>query len=378
MICARLGVNMKKIVIILLVLVLLAGCANQQSATVETTTTTAPVTTTTQAPTTTTITTQPETTTEALKVPQDGEVYSAINGTIISEQAAAQRPLAVMMDNFYAARWQAGLNDADIVYEAYVEGQITRYMAVFQSKLPTLIGPIRSSRPYYLRLALEYDPYYAHVGGSTQAMADIKALKIADVDGLASGKETFWRKKHKKIPNNMYGSSESLIGWGNWRKYRTEATFDSWLFGDDYGAKSTEDLPKLEIVYREPKEKNDKFRYKIAFEYDADKQIYLRTVNDEPYIDEVTEEQLYADSIIVQRAKTKVIDSYGRLAIDLVGSGSGYYLYDGKVIPITWKKQSERAKTRYYTIDGDELVFKRGKIWVQLVKLDYKLNGEEE
>ncbi len=376
MIRARLGVNMKKIVILLIVLTLLAGCAGQQSATVETTTTVS-VTTTTQAPTTTT-TTQPETTTEALNVPQDGEVYSAINGTIISEKAAAQRPLAVMMDNFYAARWQAGLNDADIVYEAYVEGQITRYMAVFQSKLPTLIGPIRSSRPYYLRLALEYDPYYAHVGGSTQAMADIKALKIADVDGLSSGKETFWRKKHKKIPNNMYGSSESLIDWGNRRKYRTEATFDSWLFGDNYGAQSTEDLPKLEIVYREAKEKNDKFRYKIAFEYDKAKQIYLRTVNDEPYIDEVTEEQLYADSIIVQRAKTKVIDSYGRLAIDLVSSGTGYYLYDGKVIPITWQKQSERAKTRYYTADGDELVFKRGRIWVQLVKLDYKLNGEEE
>ncbi len=365
---------MKKIIMLLIVLTLVVGCSGQEIADEKKTST---QTTTTQAPTTTT-TQPPTTTTEPLNVPKDGEVYSAINGTIISEASAEQRPLAVMMDNFYAARPQAGLNDADIVYEAYVEGQITRYMAVFQSKLPELIGPIRSARPYYLRLALEYDAYYAHVGGSMEAMADLKSLKIADVDGLASGKDTFWRKKHKKIPNNMYGSSESLIAWANRRKYRTEATFDSWLFGDDYGAKSTEDFPKLEIVYREPKEKNDKFRYKIAFEYDKAKQIYLRTVNGEPYLDEVTEEQLYADSIIVQRAKTKVIDSYGRLAIDLVGSGTGYYLYDGKVIPITWKKQSERARTRYYTIDGDELVFKRGKIWVQFVKLDYQLKGEEE
>ncbi len=374
MLYVKLGVNKKKIAILLIVLTLLVGCTGQEEVVEQTTiekitTTRPPVTATTQLPTTTT---------EPLNVPQEGEVYSAINGTIISEASAEQRPLAVMMDNFYAARPQAGLNDADIVYEAYVEGQITRYMAVFQSKLPELIGPIRSARPYYLRLALEYDAYYAHVGGSMQAMADLKTLKIADVDGLASGKDTFWRKKHKKIPNNMYGSSESLIAWGNRRKYRTEAKFDSWLFGDDYGAESTKTLAKLEITYREPKEEKDKFRYKIAFEYDKDRQIYLRAVNGEPYLDEVTEEQLYADSIIVQRAKTKVIDSYGRLAIDLVGSGTGYYLYDGKVIPITWQKQSERAKTRYYTMDGDELVFKRGKIWVQLVKLDYQLNGEEE
>ncbi len=62
----------------------------------------------------------------------------------------------------------------------------------------------------------------------------------------------------------------------------------------------------------------------------------------------------------------------------MVGSGTGYYLYDGKVIPITWQKQSERARTRFYSLDGDELVLKRGKIWVQVVKLDYSIAGEEE
>ncbi len=203
------------------------------------------------APDTTMMSTTEHVTTHDPNIPQAGEVYSAINGKVIAESASEQRPLAVMIDNFYAARPQAGLNEADIVYEIYVEGLITRYMAVFQSELPKLIGPIRSARPYYLRLAMEYDAYYAHVGGSMQAMADLRAFKIADIDGLASGKETFWRENHKEIPNNMYGSSQSLIDWANRMNYRTAVEFDSWIFGDDYGADGEKELSKLEITYRQ-------------------------------------------------------------------------------------------------------------------------------
>ncbi len=368
---------MKKALILLMTILILSGCTDKSNQVTATTATTEPTSALTTQP-TTTESTEPPTTTADPNLPQAGEVYSAINGTVIAEAASAQRPLAVMMDNFYAARPQAGLNEADIVYEIYVEGLITRYMAVFQSQLPDLIGPIRSARPYYLRLALEYDAYYAHVGGSMQAMADIQSFKMADVDGLSSGSDTFWRKSHKKIPNNMYGSAASLIDWANRRKYRTEATFDSWQFGDDYGAPAAQSLDQLAITYCQGKGADDKFHYDIAFHYDADSKTYLREVNGQPHLDEVTEQQLYADSIIVQRAKTAVIDSYGRLSVDLVGSGSGYYLYDGKVIPISWQKPSERARTRFYTEDGQELVMKRGKIWVQVVKLDYQISDEGE
>ncbi len=373
---------MKRLAILITALIIiLVGCNATTEPTTEATQPTSETTTqvaTTTEQTTTQTTTEVATTTVAEttadpNIPGEGEVYSAINGTVISEASAAQRPLAVMMDNFYAARPQAGLNAADIVYEAYVEGRITRYMAVFQSHLPELIGPIRSSRPYYLRLAMEYDAYYAHVGGSMQAMTDIINFQMADVDGLASGKDTFWRKKHKKIPNNMYASSESLIAWANRRKYRTEAKFDSWKFGDDYGAQDAEKLTGFEITYRQGKGENDKFHYVPGFDYDEKSGKYLRKLNGEAYLDEVTEEQLYADSIIIQCAKTRVIDSYGRLAIDVVGSGKGYYLYDGVAIPITWKKDARRERTRYYTADGDALVLKRGKIWVQLVKPDFEL-----
>ncbi len=365
---------MTKRLALTILIALLIGCTGQPQTTQSTTAQTATTLQTTTAPSTA------PTTTRDPNIPLAGEVFSPINGKVIAEAAAERRPLAVMIDNFHAARPQAGLNEADIVYEIYVEGLITRYMALFQSELPKLIGPIRSARPYYLRLAMEYDAYYAHVGGSMQAMADLQAFKIADIDGLASGRDTFWRKDHKVIPNNMYGSSQSLIDWANRLNYRTAANFDSWLFGADYGADNAEKLIDMTIVYRHAKSADDVFRYKIGFHYDEESQTYLRTVNEEPQLDEVTKAQIYADSIIVQRAATYVIDDYGRLSVELVGSGTGYYLYDGKVIPITWQKQSERARTSFYTENGEELVLKRGKIWVQVVKLDYQIEtvGEEE
>lgn len=364
---------MKRAILILTIVAIAINSSACQSNTDEQTTTSKTQTTQTTTETTTTATTESTTPT-----PGDGEVYSPLNGTIITEEASQKRPLTVMMDNMNKARPQAGLIDADIVYEALVEGRITRYMAVFQSTMPQLIGPIRSARPYYLRLAMEYDAYYTHVGGSEQAKSEIKQFSIADIDGLAAGADTFWRKNHKPIPNNMYGSSESLLNWASRRGYRTDSNYESWQFDDDYGVADFRQFDHLTIIYREARYEDDPFSYYIEFKYDEDSQQYLRYYNGIAHLDEVSQEQLVADSIIVQRAATRVIDSYGRLAVDVVSSGTGYYLYDGLIIPITWQKSSDRSRTRYYTENGEELVMKRGKIWVQIVEKNFELIEDEE
>ncbi|MCK8058108.1 MULTISPECIES: DUF3048 domain-containing protein [unclassified Fusibacter] len=305
--------------------------------------------------------------------PVEGQTYSKLNGRVISDAAADRRPLAVMMDNHYLARPQAGLAAADIVYEVLVEGKITRYLAIFQSELPTDIGPIRSARPYFLRLAMEYDALYTHVGGSEQAKSEIKSFQMADIDGLSSGGDTFWRKNHKKMPNNMYASSESLLDWAKRKDYRSTATFDGRAF--DYELKASEtsrDQLKVKVVYKAPSAK-DSLGYFIDFVYNEESKSYLRSVNGKDHLDEATGERLYADSIIIQRAGTKVIDSYGRLAIDVVGEGTGYYIADGKSVEIVWKKSADRERTVYYDTTGNELKIKPGKLWIQMVTSDYQL-----
>ena len=84
-------------------------------------------------------------------------------------------PIAVMIDDLSAARPQSGLSSASVVWQAPAEGGIPRYMAIFQETLPKNIGPVRSSRYYYIAWAAEWRAVYAHAGGSPRREGDAQA-----------------------------------------------------------------------------------------------------------------------------------------------------------------------------------------------------------
>ena len=88
-----------------------------------------------------------------------------------------KRPIAVMIDNNVENDEQVGLQDAYLTYEIIVEGGLTRIMAIYKDVDTSVIGPVRSSRHYFLDYALENDAIYAHYGWSTYAENDIKASK---------------------------------------------------------------------------------------------------------------------------------------------------------------------------------------------------------
>ena len=94
------------------------------------------------------------------------------------------RPIAVMIDNHNQAWPQAGMNQAYLVYEAVVEGGETRLMALFKGVTVDKIGPVRSSRHYFLDYAMENDSIYAHYGWSPQAESDIKQYNINNLNGI--------------------------------------------------------------------------------------------------------------------------------------------------------------------------------------------------
>ncbi len=308
--------------------------------------------------------------------PKDGMAKSLLTGLYIDENMINQRPIVAMLDNHYMARPQAGLKDADIVYEILAEGRITRYMAVFQSVIPNYIAPIRSSRPYFISKALEYDPYYVHVGGSPQALSDIKALNMADIDGLSCGSNVFWRESHKRIPHNMYSSGSAVIKEAKRRGYRENPNLQRLKFNDEIIELDGDVCTALDIVYKYPNS-YDGVGYHSGFVYDKQTGLYNRMVNGKLYYDENGEKPLSTENIIIQRAIHRVIDNEGRRKIDLIGEGSGYYISKGKVIPITWKKKDRADLTRYYDKDGNELSLNRGKIWIQVVETRKCGNGND-
>ncbi len=277
-----------------------------------------------------------------------------------------QRSIAVQFDNHFGARPQSGLARADVVYEILAEGRITRYMAVFHSEMPEIIGPVRSTRPYFIDAALPFDPLYVHVGGSMQGLTDVINLKMADIDALSSGGGVFWREKHKKIPHNMYTNPEVIYAEADRKGFRTTYDVDFLHFEKNPGALE-EAGTTLQVVYKTPSSA-DPVGYVARWVYDEEEGAYVRWVNGEPHVDEIDGEPLVFENVLVQFTSHRIIDDVGRRQLGTVGTGEGFFYRDGMREPVTWEKSSRREPTRWTDVHGEPIVAKPGKTFVQIVE----------
>ncbi|RAU93870.1 DUF3048 domain-containing protein [Paenibacillus sp. YN15] len=120
------------------------------------------------------------------------------------------RPIAVMVENSPAARPQSGLGDADVVYEILAEGDITRFVAFYHSRVPGKVGPVRSIRPYYVDVAAAMDAVLVHAGWSQEAMNRVAAGGVDHFDEVYGDRVYYWRSPDRKPPHNLYTSIEGI------------------------------------------------------------------------------------------------------------------------------------------------------------------------
>ncbi len=287
-------------------------------------------------------------------------VQSPLNGEYVYPKDLNDRYIAVMIDNQYDARPQSGLSEFDIVYEILAEGYITRYLGIIGTSQPEHIGPVRSSRDYFIRRALEYDPYYVHVGGSTQAYAYLENQVVANIDGMKRGWPTFWRENHRIPPHNTYASYDGIIHAAEQFGYSNSSGYEGLNFYEEDTNIKGDDATSIRLEYIDT--------YVPSYKYNEEKKQYDRYINGEALLDETSEKQIYAKSIIVQFTKTNKIpnDPLLKIEVEMVGEGEGFYISNGKKQDITWKKQSDRSVTRFFAENGSELVLNPGKIWIQV------------
>lgn len=294
-------------------------------------------------------------------------IKSPLSGLYGPEEKVNRRPIAIMFDNFKTARWQAGLSQAEIVYEILAEGKITRYMGLFLMNDPNLIGPVRSSRPYFITKALEYNAVYAHCGGSEQAYKDIKNLGIANLDEIRNSGFAFFRyyDTGKKNEHTLYTTMEKLRDAQKKLNYKENVEYESFVFSVENKDIEGNVAKELLIEYFS----NNTTKYI----FDEENKVYKRYKDGEIHIDEYDGKVLTAKNIIIQKADTKVIDSYGRRNIDLMGEGEGIFITNGKSIEVTWKKESRKDKTRFYDKDNNEITLNSGITWVQVIEKNTKI-----
>ena len=85
------------------------------------------------------------------------------------------------------------------------------------------VGPIRSSRHYFLDYALENDAIYVHFGWSPQAQSDISKYKINNINGISEDGTTFWRVKDKSAPHNAVTSTKKIMESAKSKKYKSDS-----------------------------------------------------------------------------------------------------------------------------------------------------------
>ena len=270
------------------------------------------------------------------------------------------RPIAVMIDNDdYNARPQLGLESAYIVYEMVVEGAATRFMALFKEAKLEKIGPIRSSRHYFLDYVQEHDARYVHCGWSDKAAQEISSKKINNINGLHEN--IFWRDyTYDKTWHNLYTGLDKVEELANKKNYR--ATSDEKVF--EY-KKMPEDIEGTNTTYLSIPYAGF---YGVEFKYNPETKLYERYVNEKPHMSQ-TGEILTAMNIIVYDLLNVPLNDgiYApRQEINTVGSGEGYYITQGKSVKILWQKDSRSSKTIYTLEDGSPLILNPGNTYIQI------------
>lgn len=308
---------------------------------------------------------------EPSAVPDD-KVNPLTGLTIPGQGTNTQRPVAIMLNNLKKALPQQGNSQADIIYECLAEGGITRMLGVYQTMEGVgEVGSIRSSRPYYLDLALGLDAIYIHAGGSEEAYSDIKSWNVTSLDFVRSTayNAIFWRDPDRRRDN---GLEHSVLTSGqvimenfpnySFRKDHQEGYSLPYTYAEDGTPVEGESALTLTVPFS---------NYKTGvFTYDEASGKYLVEEYGKPYVDGNNGQQVAVTNVIVIRTSCKAIDDVGRMRIDLHGhSGDGWFACGGKVIPITWEKKDLNSPITYTKADGTPLTLGQGNSYVNVIPL---------
>lgn len=291
-----------------------------------------------------------------------------LTGLPMEPEDENNRPVAVMFNNLKAAQPQLGTSMADIIYEIPAEGGITRMVGVYQTLEGVgNLGSIRSTRAYYLEVALGHDALLVHAGGSPEAYADIPAWGVDNMDGVNGGSdaEIFWRDAERRktagYEHSLLTSGQNILDYLAKGRFRTEHRD-----GYTYTQKFAEDGTPANGTAAE--RVTLKFsNYKTGtFTYDAASGKYMVGQYGKEYVDGNTGEQVGATNVLVLETAISVIsgDTAGRLTVKLTGSGKGTYFCGGRAVPIQWSKADRNSQFVYTLEDGTPLTMGQGTSYV--------------
>ena len=298
--------------------------------------------------------------------PSPVRVPAPLTGRLVSPSLAARKPIAVMVDDQAGARPQSGFNQAAVVWQAPAEGGIPRYMLIFGEGNPVAVGPVRSSRLYFITWAAEWRALYVHVGGSPQALSTLatsgQGQLVFNADQFRWGGTFLWRIPERLSPHNVYTDGKHLRALAARVGATDPPAGPAWTFGPGAPLADRPAGARLEITYP---------ANRIAYRYDRASNTYPRLVGGAPQIDAADGQQVAPANVVVMTVVFGPLNdghpSKQRLEARNVGSGPAWIASNGVTIRGTWRKASIAAPTRFYDGDGREVTLTAGQTFIQVV-----------
>ncbi len=306
--------------------------------------------------------------------PQEGMVRSLLTNEWVDADVASTRPIAVMTPNENAALPLYNISQASILYEAPVEGGMSRTLAVYEGwENLEKIGNVRSLRTYFAYLALEWDAFIVHVGGPYY-VNDLLARN--DVQDLDEDHTAFFRDDNRKAPHNCYingAGVKKVIESRNWSlSYRGLTDDHHFLFASKAEPNTLDQYASAQSVKKI--DMSSCYSMHPYLEYNEEDGLYYRYYGSgKAYTDAVNGEQLAFKNVLVQRTHTEDLGD-GYLVMGMHDGSEkgckkeGWYFTNGKMIKVTWSKPSDFSATRYYDENGNEITLNTGKTMIMLIK----------
>jgi hypothetical protein len=289
--------------------------------------------------------------------PKPTTVASTLSGLQVDPSVNARPVIGVMIENSLDARPQSGLSQASIVFEAIAEAGITRFLALFQDTQPGNIGPIRSARPYYVQWAMGFNAGYAHVGGSPEAIADIRAWGVRDLDQFYNG-GSYHRVNTRAAPHNVYTSVGTLTDLANGKGYTT-STFTSLTRKAEAPVK-VPTAKSISMILSGPS-------YNTHYDYDTATNSYKRSEAGLPHMDAEGSVQI-SPKVVVALVMQYGYKSDGYHSdYNTLGSGQMYVFQDGVVTEGQWSKPDNASNFTFTDATGKPLALNPGQTWITAI-----------
>ncbi|MGI6153337.1 MAG: DUF3048 domain-containing protein [Christensenellaceae bacterium] len=278
-------------------------------------------------------------------------------------------PVIVQIENEYDARPQAGLQQADIVYESMIEATDTRFTCIYNDNYPELAGPLRSSRYYHQRIQQEWDGLYVHMGGAMDPEFPLTYIYGESGDHIKQRidatkmdeNEQVWRRSDKDFEHSAYVNVAELAKAYNYEPVQRQP-FKFYPLEDYADEKGVAEI-KMSF-WRQPGF--------VGYTYDADKDKFVRYMNNlnlepVPFITEETGEAIEVQNIIVQYVSVlEAPNEGGRKIVEMAGEGPAEFFIHGKHMKGTWVRPEYTDITVYYLENGEELTLAPGNTWIEV------------